>query len=356
MKIAFRTDASISIGTGHFMRCLTLAVELKKKDFEVSFISRNLPPYLRDMLKKNGFVYVPLGVSGTHEPIDELLHSSWLGTSQHQDAKATVQALAGYFCDWLIVDHYALDERWEQAVRVCCKKLMVIDDLADRRHDCDMLLDQNYYVDMQARYSDKVTRDCNLLLGPNYSLLRGEFRVLRDTARVRIGGVKRILVFFGGVDAGNCTSLAIQVLAELGITLHVDVVIGAQHPFKEQIHNACIRYDYVCHVQTPRIAELMVSADLAIGAGGSASWERCCLGLPTLIVSIADNQVDIAESLDSIGACFYIGTAGVLSKVRLKKVITTILKMPDQILNVSKNAFALVDGVGASRVCREMEY
>ena len=118
------------------------------------------------MLEQNGYRYLPLGKDCINKPIDDLSHSSWLGTSQCQDAKETIKALSGSFCDWLIVDHYALDERWEKPIHAVCNKLMVIDDLADRQHDCDMLLDQNYFSNMKTRYSEKVPRDCQLLLGP----------------------------------------------------------------------------------------------------------------------------------------------------------------------------------------------
>ena len=290
MKIAFRTDASNKIGTGHFMRCLTLADELKKQGAQIRFINRNLPPNLSEMLSEKAMEYMPLSTDATQERIDELTHSNWLGTSQAQDAQATIQALADQSWDWIVVDHYALDERWEKAVRANCKKLMVIDDLADRRHDCDVLLDQNFYVDMQTRYVSKVPAHCQLLLGPGFALLREEFRTLREKVKVRTGNVKKILVFFGGVDADNFTSLAMQALAELNITLQVDVVIGSQHPNREQIQQACIYHGFICHEQTTRMAELMAEADLAIGAGGTATWERCCLGLPTICFCLAENQ------------------------------------------------------------------
>ena len=354
MKIAFRTDASAEIGTGHFMRCLTLADELKKQSAQILFISRNLPTHLSDMLTKKGMEYIPLGTDNKQESIDELAHADWLGTSQAYDAQITIQALANQSWDWIVVDHYALDERWENAVRENCKKLMVIDDLADRQHDCDVLLDQNYYTDMQMRYIGKVPNHCQLLLGPRYALLREEFRRLRKQFKRHTGEVKRILVFFGGVDPDNYTSLAIQALAELKITQQVDVVIGAQHPDCEQIQQSCIAHGYSCHVQTPLMAELMAAADLAIGAGGSASWERCCLGLPALLLAMADNQIKIAKALDSINACFYVGDKSTVSLITIQISIRKLLDTPNQVRILSQQAFSLVDGDGSSRVCKEL--
>jgi UDP-2,4-diacetamido-2,4,6-trideoxy-beta-L-altropyranose hydrolase len=349
-KIAFRTDAGAQVGAGHFMRCLTLADELKKQGVQISFISRNLPAHLSVMLTEKGMEYLPLSIDEAVEALDDLTHASWLGTSQFQDAQATVKVLANHLWDWIVVDHYALNKRWESAVRGSCKKLMVLDDLADRKHDCDVLLDQNYYADMQTRYVSKVPTHCQLLLGPRYALLREEFRTLRDKVKVRTGDVKKILVFFGGVDSGNYTSMAIQALAELNSKQQVDVVIGVQHPNREQIQQACINHGFICHVQTRRMAELMAEADLAIGAGGSASWERCCLGLPGLLVAVAGNQVEIAKALDSIGACYYLEEEDRLNSGSLKHSINELLVAPEQVLSISQQAFSLVDGLGVKRV------
>jgi UDP-2,4-diacetamido-2,4,6-trideoxy-beta-L-altropyranose hydrolase len=289
--IAFRTDATSQIGTGHFMRCLTLAEALKKQGGQIRFVSRGLPTHLRDMLATKGMQFASLDIETTESIGEDLTHAQWLGTSQVQDAQVTMQALSDQQWDWIVVDHYALDARWENVLRASTKQIMVIDDIADRQHDCDVLLDQNYYADMQTRYDGKVPAHCQQLLGPRYALLRDEFRKLREQVKPRTGKVKRILVFFGGVDAGNYTGVAVDALAGLDIKgVDVDVVIGAQHPYRPQIEAACATQRYACHVQTTRMAELMAAADLAIGAGGSATWERCCLGLPTLSICVAANQ------------------------------------------------------------------
>ena len=353
MKIAFRTDASNQIGTGHFMRCLTLADELKKQGAHIIFISRNLPPHLSEMLNAKGMEYISLITDAIQESTDELTHANWLGTSQAQDAQATIQTLADQSWDWIVVDHYALDKRWESAVRENCKKLMVIDDLADRQHDCDVLLDQNYYADMQTRYVSKVPTHCQLLLGPRYALLREEFRTLREKVKVCTGDVKKILVFFGGVDTDNYTSLAMQALAELNIKQQVDVVIGAQHPNREHIKQACIAYGFICHVQTMRIAELMADADLAIGGGGTATWERCCLGLPTISFSIAENQHKLIVDAALAGLLY-----APISRRNLVEVIRhhvdSLLENPALIKLISNTAMKFVDGKGSLRIISAM--
>jgi UDP-2,4-diacetamido-2,4,6-trideoxy-beta-L-altropyranose hydrolase len=234
------------------------------------------------------------------------------------------------------------------------KKIMVIDDIADRKHDCDILLDQNYFVDMQNRYNDKVPIKSKLLLGPQYALLREEFRDLRSQLKVRTGEVNKILVFFGGVDRDNYTMQTIQALSEINIELHVDVVIGFQHPFKSEIKIACVKNGFVFHEQTAYIAKLMADADLAIGAGGSAIWERCCLGLPSLLVALADNQISIARELSSIGACIYIGRSDIADLLELKKYLIELLDNRELIQQLSENAFSIADGLGVYKVMQQM--
>lgn len=356
MRIAFRTDAASQIGTGHFMRCLTLADALKQCGARIRFISRELPVHLRNMLVTKGMELVSLegNVVGSL-PTDELAHAHWLGAGQVQDAEATIQALSDQTWDWLIVDHYALDARWESAMRQTTKKIMVIDDIADRKHDCDVLLDQNFYADMQTRYVGKVPAHCQLLLGPRYALLRDEFRKLHEQVQPRTGSVKRILIFFGGVDADNYTGLAIEALAGLSDNgLHVDVVIGTQHPCCLEIETNCAVQGFVCHIQTDRMAELMAAADLAIGAGGSASWERCCLGLPALLVALAENQINIAKALDLIGACIYIGELKSTDMLIMRNAVDNLLRNQDQLMALSRKAYSLVDGLGVNRICQKM--
>ncbi len=354
MNIAFRTDATLQIGTGHFMRCLTLADELKKQGAQLCFVSRNLPNHLRDMLVAKGMELVSLANTASATPIDDLAHSAWLGISQAQDAQDTIQALAEQSWDWLIVDHYALDARWESTMRETAKRIMVIDDIADRQHDCELLLDQNYYANMQTRYSGKVPTHCQLFLGPRYALLREEFRRLREQIKPRTGKVKRLLVFFGGVDADNYTGLAIRALANMAIEkVHVDVVIGAQHPSRTEIEMQCTEQGFVCHVQTDKMAELMSASDLAIGAGGTAIWERCCLGLPAISLCVAENQrkqvIDAAEAgllyapanNNNILDLIHNHTNGLLENPALLKLIS----------NAEMNA---VDGKGVLRIINAM--
>ena len=360
MKFLFRVDASLRIGTGHVMRCLTLAKALAATGAQCHFACREHPGNLIDFIRQQGFEVAALPMPKDPQPIGDeaevsaLAHSAWLGCDWSTDAAQTKVGAGGKANDWLVVDHYALDASWESAMRNVAKKIMVIDDLADRRHECDVLLDQNFYVDMNSRYVDKVPPHCRMLLGPRFALLREEFREWRAQVRPRSGEVKRILMFFGGIDTANFTGLAIKALSALRIKgVEVDVVIGAQHPQRSEIEQACGMQGYACHVQTSRMAELMVAADLAIGAGGSATWERCCLGLPALSICTAENQrKQIADAAEAGLLYAPFGEGDLVNLIRhhgkclLENV--SLLKL------ISNTAMKMVDGLGAFRVGSEI--
>jgi len=356
MKIAIRTDASHQIGTGHFMRCFTLAKKIKQYGSEVHFICRNLPEHLLKLLRDYEIPCIFLDKNATNDFAGYLKHSRWLGTSQEIDAAETINKLSHNFWDWMIIDHYAIDMRWESIVRSIVKKIMVIDDLADRNHDCDILLDQNFYEDLESRYYGKVPKNCRLFLGPRYALLRDEFELWRQKKILRTKNIEKILVFFGGVDELNYTGQAIRVLTKLKKSLAIDVVIGERHPMKEHVKKYCRDHKYSCFIETDAMAQLMANADLAIGAGGSTSWERCCLGLPSLIFSLADNQTKIATSLHLINAGIYMGIANKSSILSIEKKVIELLNAPNMCLEISKNASSLVDGLGSSRVCEAIKY
>ncbi len=353
-NIAIRVDASSQIGTGHFMRCLTLADALKQRGAQTRFISRHLPDYLRNTLEEKGHDFRLLNGHNHAGSLDQLSHSHWLGTSQCADAQDSLQALSDRTWDWVIVDHYALDAQWETVLRQATKSILVIDDIADRLHDCDILLDQNFYSDMNTRYAGKVPAHCHLLLGPRYALLRDEFRQLREKIKPRTGIVQRILVFFGGVDADNYTGLVIDGLASLGVEgVHIDVVIGASHPYREFIESFCAEHQFNCYVQTSRMAELMAAADLAIGAGGSATWERCCVGLPAFAICTADNQFQQVIDAASEGLVYAPEIKGEVLPA-LKMHVNTLFDNRNLIRAMSSNAMRFVDGRGTSRVAVTM--
>lgn len=346
-------DASTKIGTGHVMRCLTLADALKESDdTSIHFICRQVSDSLRQMIQGRGFELSILPKGTQVDGESSLAHASWLGATQADDANATLNLIKNNQYDWLIVDHYALDIHWERSIKPVVKKLMVIDDLADREHDCDLLLDQNFYSDMDTRYVGKVPDKCKALLGPRYALLRKEFAGYRDQTKPRVGGVKRILVFWGGVDANDFTSKTIKALSRItSQKFEVDVVIGDQHPNKEGVVALCCEYGFACHVQTERMADLMANADFAIGAGGGAVWERACLMLPTLSLPIAQHQRKQLEDIALAGLVYTIELEDYPIE-KIKSHIEGLIENKALRRLLSVRSAEMVDGKGANRVVK----
>jgi UDP-2,4-diacetamido-2,4,6-trideoxy-beta-L-altropyranose hydrolase len=350
--IAIRVDASQQIGTGHVMRCLALAGAVRRRGGRTRFVSRHMPDYLRATIEADGHEFVPLAVREHEAGKDESPYSSWLGTTETADAGDALRALEGRNWDVLIVDHYALGAKWETALRRVSGRIFAIDDLANRAHDCDVLLDQNVCGAADRDYDAKVPTGCRLLFGPRYALLRDEFRELHEKIQARSGAVRRVLVFMGSVDAGDYTSQAIEALSSLGRDgLEVDVVIGRQHAHLARIERACAVQGYRCHVQTSSMAHLVAKADLAIGSGGSATWERCCLGLPTLTICVADNQRRLIESAAMHGL-LYAATTKPGGTASLVHHLRALIDNPILLRSISANGRQRVDGRGTERVLR----
>ena len=299
MKIVIRTDASIKMGSGHVMRCLTLAEELKKNGSDITFISRAHEGNLNGMISGKGMKVVELSAPDSHSaPVGNGCsddYAEWLGVTQGQDARETINVLGKTIPDWLIVDHYGLDESWEKTIKSHVKKIMVIDDLANRHHECEMLLDQNWFDNKESRYRKLLPTGCTLLLGPEYALLRPEFSEARKKNKPRNGGVKRIFVYFGGSDPHNLTKMTLMVLCELELShLEVDVVIGQNNLQESELKELCLKRPFTqLHTQVDNMATIMAKADLAIGAGGGTTWERICLNLESCVIIIAKNQDEV---------------------------------------------------------------
>ncbi|MBU0729460.1 MAG: UDP-2,4-diacetamido-2,4,6-trideoxy-beta-L-altropyranose hydrolase [Proteobacteria bacterium] len=270
-RIMFRVDSSTTIGSGHVMRCLTLAAELRKIGAETEFICRELPGNLSGLIRQHGhFVHLLPRSERTNRSSDWCSHATWLEVPWKQDANECLLVMKqGSSCEWLVVDHYALNQNWEQTLRPHVEKIMIIDDLADRVHDCDLLLDQNLYSE-EGRYDGLLPIECLTLLGPKFALLRPEFKEMRAQLKKRTGKINRILVFFGGVDASNETARVIKIIRSLPQkNVFLDVVVGAANQHRMEIEQLCLEMPLVnYHCQVCNMAELLAAADLAIGAGG----------------------------------------------------------------------------------------
>jgi len=360
MKILIRADASVQIGTGHVMRCLTLADELRGRGAEAVFVCREFEGNLCGYIEEKGYIVHRLPVFDTPKQNIEgsLKHAEWLGDDWQTDARQVEEIIKDLDThpDWLVADHYALDKRWEGCLRPYCKKIMIIDDLADRPHDCDLLLDQNFYENLESRYDGLVPAWCKKLLGPKYALLRPEFSEARKNLRKRDGHVKRIMIFFGGSDPTNETAKALEAIRMLNRPdIAVDVVVGALNPHRQGIEQiASDLPNCTCHFNVEDMTLLMAKADLAVGAGGSTVWERCALGLPSLVATVAENQERTVSDMAESGYLLFLGRSEEVSVHSLYHALEIALQSPWLIISFDRKTQSLVDGRGADRISQEV--
>jgi len=357
MRIAFRTDASSQIGTGHGVRCLTLADALREQGAECQFVSREHEGHLIDYVRCRGYEAHALPKPGSSASVESgIAYAHWLGVDWQTDAMQTCHALGSEALDWLIVDHYALDHRWESSLRSATKRIMAIDDLADRQHDCDLLLDQNYGSSAE-RYRGLVPADCTQCHGPEYALLKPVYAERRARLSARGGQVRRVLIYFGGgADAGNLTVSAVQAFQAPELAhLELDIVVGmayAHLPSLEKL--VALRGKATIHRQLPDLANLMAVADLAIGAGGATTWERSCMGLPTIMISIAENQRPACEALAADKINDYLGHVDQVTSEIIRDRFLSLQERPDLLRNLSERGMRLVDGSGIDRIIDEV--
>jgi UDP-2,4-diacetamido-2,4,6-trideoxy-beta-L-altropyranose hydrolase len=371
MKIAFRADASLQMGSGHVMRCLTLADALKAQGADCHFISREHPGHLLEVIRQRGYKVNSLVakvqpaqaaikniVKKAPIPPQEPAHAAWLGSTWQTDAQETGDILARLQPDWLVVDHYALDQRWEEALAPRYRKLLVIDDLADRPHRCDVLLDQNLGSQPE-HYAQWVPAHCRVLAGPHFALLRPEFAALRRYSRQRRRAqpaLRQLLITMGGVDQPNATGQVLQSLktCALPANCQITVVMGLTAPWLQDVRKLATQMPWPTEVvvNVSDMARRMADSDLAIGAAGSTSWERCCLGLPTLMVVLAANQQPGAQSLEAAHAVRLIGAVSDIA-AQLPLAVRELIDSDCQ-SRMSLAASAITDGQGVEKVLEAM--
>lgn len=361
MNVLIRADAAVHIGSGHVMRCLTLADELRNRGARVAFICRDFEGNLQKHIVSKSYQCFLLPRSESTYSIEGDKYAAWLGASQEEDAEATVSICKDYIreygnVEWLITDHYAIDERWHRCLRSFVQGIMVIDDIANRPHDCDIILDQNLYDNAKERYTGLVPTKCRLLLGPEYALLRPEFREARERLGARLvrnGNVKRIMVFFGGSDPSNETAKAIRALQILNRNdIEADIIVGIANPHRTEVEELCAQAPNLhFHCQVPNMADFMCTADLALGAGGSTTWERCALGLPTIAVIIADNQAEMTETAARQGLQWNAGWYNTLTSDSFAMFIQQSLENSIPRYLMSQISLTRIDGLGTIRVC-----
>jgi UDP-2,4-diacetamido-2,4,6-trideoxy-beta-L-altropyranose hydrolase len=350
--VVFRADASSRMATGHVMRCLTLADLLREHDARVRFVCRRHPGHLIELLRGRGLQVSDLPAPPNSDSASGEDFASWGGVTQAEDARQTVDALSGERPDWMIVDHYGLDAEWEDTLRPHVARTLVIDDLANRRHHCEALVDQNFSDEGARRYAGLVAETCKMLVGPRFALLRPEYAAHHRTMRARDGQMRRVLIFFGGSDPHDMTGMALAALVHAGLhDVDVDVVAGANYAHGTELaRNASRRPRTTLHATLPHLADLMSDADLVIGAGGVTNLERLCIAVPSLVVSIAENQRHTCQALSRSGLIRYLGHAGSVSVTDMAAALLQLSHDPSGLQTLSERCRPLVDGLGGSRI------
>ena len=352
-QIVIRTDASIRIATGHVMRCLTLARVFRQRGHQVRFICRNLAGNRIEMIQSEGFEVSVLPKPLIEDSDLSCRHSDWLETTQMNDAMQTIQVLPDAV-DYLVVDHYAIDAAWERKLKPYTQRMIVLDDLADRQHECDVLLDQHRLDETQA-YVGRVPEGCQMLLGPKFALLRDEFVTAYESLKSKellltVGAVQRILLFMtGGADLNHDTRWALKALeSEVFHDLEVNVVIGSTHHDLMGIQQHVTAFPHMhLYIDVSNMADLMAASDLAIGAGGGALWERGALGLPSIVCAISDNQKHGVSACAKAGMIYSVSRD--MTSMQLVEVLQHIIQSSERRRQLALCSTSICSVFGAAK-------
>ncbi len=354
MKILFRTDSSAKIGSGHVIRCLSLAFTLKAKGHECIFICQDLKGNSIKKIKQNGFEVIMLKIK-QHEKISH--YRKWLDVNWRIDSHNVIEKLKKHQFDWVIIDHYSLSYEWEKKIKPFTKKIMVIDDFVNRKHYCDLLLNQSYGVKKQ-QYKNIVPKNCKLLLGSKYALINQNFLKARLKLKSRNAVVKRALIYFG---SGGHTAKYIKIISKIFNEsffpkIFLDVVIDKNIKKSNEIVVSLNKRSNCCvHSDLPDLSYLMSKADISIGAAGSATWERCCLGIPTILISTALNQKLNLKAMKLTNAAIVLKLNKNLEN-KIREFFFLLCTNSKIYLKISKKAFSICDGNGIDRIINFLNY
>lgn len=350
MKVYFRVDASVHIGSGHVMRCLSLAEVFKANGHEVVFVMRPQPGDLCDYTNMRGFKVKRL-VQPTAwlTPQSTADYQAWLQVSVLADAEDFL-SVAGN-ADLVIIDHYGINVKWETFVKSLIRcKLVAIDDLV-RVHNCDMIIDQT--VGRDKREYVATSPGSLVLTGTKYALLKEQFSLLHSVAVAKEidNQDQRLLLTMGGVDNPNATLKVLNALSHRDSRIQTTVLLGHKAPHFDSVSSFCeSNSDWVTHIPfCEDIAALMLEHTFAIGAPGSTSWERACIGLPSIIVPLADNQLQICQNLVNEKAAISLSFDDIPAKLNTK-----LNELLQNYKSMRQNSLNLCDGKGCNRVVEQV--
>ena len=335
-NLFIRVDASPEIGIGHIMRCLTLAQELKNNFDKIIFLTRKDSGDFTETIMKNEFEVIFIPTNNDSDIIKNLI-------TTYSENK-----------NFLLIDHYDVDSNFESSLKNIFEKIFVIDDLANRKHDCDLLIDQNYYRDLNHRYKKLIQNDTITLLGSKYAIIRPEFRNINKKTIKKNSQIKKILVSFGGSDPTNECKKALDALCSIeNNQFEIVAIVGIYNNKFERLKKLYEKYSNIkIYRHVNDLSQLMLNSDLFIGAGGTTTWERFYMGLPSIVIVISDDQKESIEFLSDMGHIINLGLA---KNVTSKTYVQTLQKLnSDLIYNMSLNNQKLVDGNGSNRIKRQI--
>jgi len=341
MRVIFRVDSSIEIGTGHVMRCLTLADHLRLRGHVCEFICQSTPGNMIEFITGNGYKTYTIPCTHINSNKEKNITSNvWLF-----DAKYSHSIMYENKYDWLILDNYSLDFKWVNYLTNNFKYVMVIDDLVQSKQYADLLLNQNLINNASQRYKNLVPETCELFLGPQYSLLRSQF--YNNESRISDGSINHILVYFGANDKYNQASKSLAAIQTFP-NLTAEIIIGLNHPHRQSLlSNSTSRLNVI--ESSHNMARSMQKADLALGVCGGAAWERCAMGLPSLVCIIADNQREDAQELHLLGAIENLGDSESVNTKNWIDAISYLQTNPSRIIEMSKNSTKVIAGYKENR-------
>lgn len=349
MVIVIRTDASNEIGSGHVMRSLTLAKQLKRQGMKVIFICRELDGNCIDLINNQGFSVISLPYKKDYNDVDSI-KANW-----KSDAQETIESIRklSFFIDLLIVDHYDLGRSWELKLRPYTKKIMVVDDLANRTHDCDILLDGGFLA-TEKSYVDLVPIPTNLLIGAKYTILREQFKINKKERFNDERSYLIVHIFFGGKDVKNLTTHYSKLLLKNIKNIKIIAVVSGGYTDKKGLEQIEKRFKgrFNWYQNITDMASLMKECDIAFGAPGITTWERMCVGLPSAYIATHFNQVSILKKLKHYNLCEYLGEYPLINDEHLLISFRTFIKDKANLKTIFEKSIKAIDGDGVTRILR----
>jgi UDP-2,4-diacetamido-2,4,6-trideoxy-beta-L-altropyranose hydrolase len=352
LRVALRADASPIIGLGHVKRCLSLASALCEAGAQVRLISRDLGVDVSYLLRDTGVAHTVLTTTAVSQTIADFVpHATWAGIGWQEDAVQTADVLREWQPAWVVVDEYAFDARWHRFVSAQLgSRIAVIDDLADRDLFADLLVDHNYHKNHREKYLGCVEPNTAILGGPRFALLGPSYAHAKPFSVRK--EVESIGIFMGGTDPSDLSSVVLRACREfVGFTGVIEIVATRSYAHVEKLNALAAKWPNTSiSCDLPDLSDFFSRHDLQIGAGGGATWERCCVGVPTLLIIAADNQRAVLPALADMNVADVLEDSASFNEEMIAKSINALLRNYVRRSELNKQCRKIVDGLGARRV------